>query len=77
MNQNSELIKTYRMALAKSKGRTRDELLEAKHGYEIACVLSNGPDPDRCEHWERQAVEAEKRLAVLAQRMLRGEKAGT
>lgn len=68
MNLNSELLAEYRRVIRRAKGDALDELMHEKAAYETACELSRGSDPDRCEHWERQAVEAEKRLAGLVAR---------
>ncbi len=72
MIQNPELMVEYRRALRKTKGRAHDELLEAMELYEVACVLSQGANPDRCAHWERRAIAAECRLATLVDRGISG-----
>lgn len=34
--------------------------------YEAACELSNGPEPNRCQHWERKGMKIVHLISDMA-----------
>lgn len=52
-------------------GEKRQQYVEDRiTDWERACALSNGPDPNRCAHWEKIAAALRTELMAIANRHL-------